>query len=348
MSDTESVLTSAASDHGVDESVATASSSVPPGPLTPSASHPGTPSVSLEMKPPSRRSSISSSIAASPPPSHRLPRSPSPLPAIRPNGQPPTAPTRPLVSNRLYGDESFTHYFRRLAFSPDGALLLTPAGQIESSLLSSAGLAPPTPDHEPASSSGLGALKDGKPKKPVAVEAAKPTVYIYSRANLSNAPIAHLPGQKTASVAVRFSPIFYDLRETRSARPTKTIVLNDNGTNEPVKVKLSDTVDASVVKDDPPAVAESSATSTPAPGEGVGLLTPTTTPLSAVAGPPQSTFALPYRMYFAVATQDAVLLYDTQQTSPVAIFVGHHYAGLTDLTWYVHTSSCACFRLRGR
>ncbi|KAF7359441.1 WD-REPEATS-REGION domain-containing protein [Mycena sanguinolenta] len=32
---------------------------------------------------------------------------------------------------RLYGDESFTNFFRRLAFSPDGGLLLTPAGTFE-------------------------------------------------------------------------------------------------------------------------------------------------------------------------------------------------------------------------
>lgn len=32
---------------------------------------------------------------------------------------------------RLYGDESFSNFFRRLAFSPDGALLLTPAGTFE-------------------------------------------------------------------------------------------------------------------------------------------------------------------------------------------------------------------------
>lgn len=40
-------------------------------------------------------------------------------------------------------------------------------------------------------------------------------------------------------------------------------------------------------------------------------------------------------MYYAVATQDAVLLYDTQQTGPIAIFHGLHYAGFTDLAWSV-------------
>ncbi|KAJ7135171.1 hypothetical protein C8R46DRAFT_1326040 [Mycena filopes] len=37
----------------------------------------------------------------------------------------------PDAGTRLYGDESFSNFFRRLAFSPDGALLLTPAGTFE-------------------------------------------------------------------------------------------------------------------------------------------------------------------------------------------------------------------------
>ena len=46
-----------------------------------------------------------------------------------------------------------------------------------------------------------------------------------------------------------------------------------------------------------------------------------------------SVFALPYRLMYAVACQDAVLLYDTQQAGPVAIFKGLHYAGFTDVAW---------------
>jgi chromatin assembly factor 1 subunit B len=46
-----------------------------------------------------------------------------------------------------------------------------------------------------------------------------------------------------------------------------------------------------------------------------------------------SVFALPYRLLYAVACQDAVLLYDTQQAGPIAIFKGLHYAGFTDIAW---------------
>lgn len=46
-----------------------------------------------------------------------------------------------------------------------------------------------------------------------------------------------------------------------------------------------------------------------------------------------SVFALPYRLLYAVACQDSVLLYDTQQAGPIAIFRGLHYAGFTDVAW---------------
>ncbi len=42
---------------------------------------------------------------------------------------------------------------------------------------------------------------------------------------------------------------------------------------------------------------------------------------------------LPYRMVFAVATIDSVLLYDTQSMYPFALLKNIHYASLTDLSW---------------
>ena len=44
-------------------------------------------------------------------------------------------------------------------------------------------------------------------------------------------------------------------------------------------------------------------------------------------------FALPYRMVFAVAAQNAVLIYDTQQPIPFAKVSNIHYTRLTDLAW---------------
>jgi chromatin assembly factor 1 subunit B len=44
-------------------------------------------------------------------------------------------------------------------------------------------------------------------------------------------------------------------------------------------------------------------------------------------------FRLPYRMVFAVATLDSILLYDTQHKIPFGYISNIHYSGLSDLTW---------------
>lgn len=47
----------------------------------------------------------------------------------------------------------------------------------------------------------------------------------------------------------------------------------------------------------------------------------------------QTIFCLPYRMVYAVATQNTVMFFDTQQEEPFARVSKIHYIGLTDLTW---------------
>ncbi len=63
---------------------------------------------------------------------------------------------------------------------------------------------------------------------------------------------------------------------------------------------------------------------------------PPTTDLdtSAPTPGPSPAFALPYRIVYAVATQDAVLVYDTQQQTPLVVVSNLHYATFTDITWY--------------
>lgn len=54
---------------------------------------------------------------------------------------------------------------------------------------------------------------------------------------------------------------------------------------------------------------------------------------SSTRAAPSSAFALPYRIVYAVATQDAVLVYDTQQQTPICVVSNLHFATFTDLTW---------------
>ena len=44
-------------------------------------------------------------------------------------------------------------------------------------------------------------------------------------------------------------------------------------------------------------------------------------------------------MVFAVASKDTVYIYDTEQTVPIALVGGIHFAAITDLSWINNGSS---------
>lgn len=322
-------------------------------PPTPTASVVSTPSTSM-FPPPlierssSRRSSFSGSNTAGSPVHHaRYGRSPSPmppLPAIR------ALPSPAWSTIKLYGDESFTNFFRRLAFSPDGGLLLTPAGQFEDpAIITSKPRAEETP------------TRGRKSKLSIATGEVNPTsassVFIYSRANFARPPIAQLPGHKKASVAVKFSPVLYELRqdvvsvERHNEPKTGTLEKGKDGlisldiagsSTAPHEDALAPSLTAeenilSNVEAPSPRVfaPESRMPSslkppTPSPSK---PSTPAVTPLNT-----GSVFALPYRMLYAVLTMDAVAIYDTQQSGPVCMLTKLHYDEFTDASWYVFAS----------
>lgn len=270
-------------------SAITASSPVPSTPGTPMAA-------ALPMDPPpishSRRSSFGSSRrSASPAPSL-------PLPAVKPLEMPSPGlyGSYGVKNTNVYANETLTSFFRRLTFSPDGSLLFTPAGQYKTSHQSSV---------DPAKT----------------IETIINTVYIYTRAGLNKHPIAHLPGHKKPSIAVKCSPVLYTLRTVPQA--TRNI-----------------TVDTSSGDGSFPALPDSLVSSnTPTKHEPAQMKPPTsaTNPSKAPdsvenSGPPPA-FSLPYRVVYAVATQDAILVYDTQQQSPLCIVSNLHYATFTDLAW---------------
>lgn len=271
---------------------------------SPVPSAPGTPtSMALPMNPPSvishsRRSSFSSRRSVSPAPSM-------PLPAVMPMEASPkphhTSNSLGFRNANLYANETLTSFFRRLTFTPDGSLLLTPAGQYQT-------------QHQ---------NEGGKPTFEVIN-----TVYIYTRGGINKAPIAHLPGHKKPSVAVRCSPVFYTLRQ--SPPTTKHITIDTSSAEEPIPAlpePLSKPSPAPSVMEPPPPPTTSDTAATP---KSLSLDTPATGPS---APGPKPAFSLPYRMIYAVATQDSVLIYDTQQQTPICIVSNLHCATFTDLTW---------------
>ncbi|KAL9597579.1 MAG: hypothetical protein Q9179_004226, partial [Wetmoreana sp. 5 TL-2023] len=276
-------------------------------PASPAPSMPGTPaSLALPMNPPlishSRRSSFGSS------PSMRRSASPAPsmpLPAVRPMENSPN----PFLTGSLgvknasiYANETYTSFFRRLTFAPDGSLLFTPAGQYKTSY--------PTDRGKNA-------------------DEVINTVYIYTRAGLNRPPIAHLPGHKKPSIAVKCSPVFYTLRHGQ--RPTTQITIDTASADEqipalPDPVVPSKSPNPSAMEPPPP-----TNPTMPSPNE---LARPTSSPKPSDGDTiaPSPAFTLPYRMVYAVATQDAVLVYDTQQQTPIAVVSNLHYATFTDVT----------------
>ncbi|ORY70218.1 WD40-repeat-containing domain protein [Pseudomassariella vexata] len=272
---------------------------------SPVPSAPGTPlSVPLPMNPPSavshsRRSSFSSRRSVSPAPSL-------PLPAVMPM-EPSPKPSYSLGSKNasLYANETLTSFFRRLTFTPDGSLLLTPAGQYQMT--------------HPA---------DGQKSTSEVIN----TVYIYTRGGINRPPMAHLPGHKKPSVAVKCSPVIYTLRSKPPV--TKHITIDTSSDEDPIPElpePISKPSPLPSVMDPPPpptsAASESEKVTTPSKVSDANVETNASTP-----GPKQA-FALPYRVVYAVATQDSVLLYDTQQCTPICVVSNLHLATFTDLAW---------------
>ncbi|XP_042636932.1 chromatin assembly factor 1 subunit B [Orycteropus afer afer] len=138
-------------------------------------------------------------------------------------------------SYRMFHDDSMKSFFRRLSFTPDGSLLLTPAGCVESG------------------------------------ENVTNTTYVFSRRNLKR-PIAHLPCPGKATLAVRCCPVYFELRP---------VVEKDKLSQEPSQELMN----------------------------------------------------LPYRLVFAVASEDSVLLYDSQQCFPFGYVSNIHYHTLSDISW---------------
>lgn len=241
---------------------------------SPDYSQPGTPnSTSSAMNPPppsvkpshSRKSSfgtVGSGYAESP---RALPTNMSfiPLPAVRQLGSPSVG----YKSSYLYHNETFTSFFRRLTFTPDGSLLLTPSGVFKYNQSS-----------------------DDKSDE------TTNTVYIYTRSGLNRPPVAHLPGLRKSSLAISCSPVYYSLRGYK--KRTSYVTLDSSSTEEAVGgAPLDDEMDDRQEE---------------------------------VSAP---VFALKYRMVYAVATQDSIIVYDTEQRQPLCIVSNLHYSTFTDLTW---------------
>ncbi|KAH8922945.1 WD40 repeat-like protein [Atractiella rhizophila] len=155
----------------------------------------------------SRKSSQSGSILTQSPRLSATARGRSPSPMPMPAIKPPPSPAPSTTVFKMYGDEKSTPFFRRLSWSVDGGLLVTPAGVWEDPAAAFQKMRAEEEAHDP-SASGTKKRKRKEKEK----EGPKPAVYLYARGNIAKPPVAQLTGYKTTSIAVRFNPVLWELR----------------------------------------------------------------------------------------------------------------------------------------
>lgn len=294
--------------------------------------------------------------------------------------------TMPSTSSQImYGDEESTPFFRRLAFSSDGALLVTPAGQYEDPSASSRkGKKPaststhaadadasvvissssPVVEKKPASNSksvnGGMTLANGKLKK--SHSGPSPTSYVFARGQLVNeTPIAHLPGHRTTSVVVKFNPVIWDLRKKKSdlkgkgkeevettsaeldtaAEEGSMHVDETSGSGLEPSSRPETSNPATVLGSVPTSAPVATEPSTSASGPNSALPSSqfnngSTEPILNTKDediPANGIFKLKQRTIYALATHETILIYDTQQETPICMFGSLHFAAFTDLAW---------------
>ncbi|KAG0309524.1 hypothetical protein BGZ97_013042 [Linnemannia gamsii] len=205
--------------------------------------------------------------------------------------------TRTPKTFRLYHDETLTSFFRRLSFTPDGSMLITPAGQYRAPIQRT------TTQKDDESSTATAAPQSSELEM-------RNTAYIYARRDFGRGPVAHLPGHKKPSVAIKCSPVLYELRPIQPAGPSSSYY-------RPAATTASSS--------------SSSTTTTTTTTTTVAAASSTQEKVEAPKAP--SVFGLGYRSIYAVATQDSILIYDTQQSAALALVSHLHYATFTDMAW---------------
>lgn len=341
-SETSHAAASSATDAAAHAPAASGSAPTTPALLAVTSAAAMNPPAELPTK--SRRSSVSN--AGSPALLPRAARSPSPaapLPAVRmptsprasPLSLPPSADLPALTTHVLYGDAAISPFFRRLTWSTDGQLLLTPAGIYEDPTV-----IVPTNGAAPAPAKPEKKAKKGKDDKP------RPTVYVYTRQNVTSAPSMGLRGHSSGSIVIRFSPILYELRpgvKINGRLPPPRAGTTDEGSGSKKRkrtepIELTPGTSRTVKLPSPDAPNPTGAGPAVPVDDGATAMEPTSTGEAGEQAPVEGTASvidLPHRMIYAVATHETVYIYDTQQTEQICTFGNLHYAPFTDVSWCV-------------
>jgi chromatin assembly factor 1 subunit B len=139
----------------------------------------------------------------------------------------------PVRSHLLFLDENLPSFFRRLCWSIDGQLLVTPAGQFTAleedkpaekrgADVEGSESTESTENTENSMEDEVVLLETPKKSSPSGENSAEkqekltPTTYVWARSDLSK-PLAHLPYDEP-SVCARFCPILFELRDSTGGK----------------------------------------------------------------------------------------------------------------------------------
>lgn len=112
-------------------------------------------------------------------------------------------------SFRLYHDENLVSFFRRLSFSPDGALLITPAGLNKLTDSTNSNTTPLPTSATTATNNGGDMDENG--------EELSNCAYIYPRNTMLKYPIGLIGNYPKPSIAIRWCPMLFQKRRNMSS-----------------------------------------------------------------------------------------------------------------------------------
>ena len=197
----------------------------------------------------------------------------------------------------LFLDENVGSFYRRPCWSPDGSFLLLPCGQYQTGTQSG-----PT----------------------------RPTTHVLARGNLGT-PCAHLPSPDKPVIAVRFCPVLFERRVASGSAEGATAPATSLGPQGAV----APTGTAAGTGDEAANEFASLAASPDTMANTAASHSGRSSDASRTKGASSTEWMhdLPYRVVWAVATLDSIILYDSMLRQPLLVACNVHYAALTDIAW---------------
>ena len=239
---------------------------------------------------------------------------------------------------QLYYSETLQSFFRRLAFSPDGSLLVTPLGIYREEVTNEANAISSNSSNNKnkAETDKIAAFPD--PAAYSNNEANAAEEYAQTTKNAQTTKEYALAGKDNAQTG-KISPTAMETKacEQSTAKASAAETPENAGFTEATKASESEVAESDSTETNTAYIYTRAGLHRPPVCHLPGLKKPAIavqfSPIFYRRRTNNAVFSLPYRMVFAVATQDSIVLYDTEQIEPLGLVSNLHYLTITDLCW---------------